>query len=122
MAERSPSEERLLRQLVATLRCSVCRRTYEGRHMRVAAVHDNVFVISVRCVRCRNRQIFRIALRDDTAAELTRKEEERFAALQPISTDDVLDAYLALKDFTGDVRKLFEGTARPDPNVDSGNS
>jgi hypothetical protein len=113
MAESRGGQERLLKQLVSTFRCPVCRRGFEGDHVRVAARHQHLWVVSVRCGRCRNQQVFWIALKDaqeqSILRDLTREEEEQFASLPPVTGDDVLDMHEFLRGFNGNFRGLFVG-------------
>jgi hypothetical protein len=112
MAEFPASQERLLKQLISSsCRCSVCRCTFAREHVRITARQEHLWIVSVRCARCRNQQVFWIALKDDAASapcDPTDAELERFAALPPVSSDDVLDMHEFLRDFDGDFRNLFE--------------
>lgn len=108
-------QERFLRQLVSTFRCQVCHCGYERDQVRVAARHDELWIVSVRCRRCRNQQVFGITLTDEEEiADSDIEEEEIFAsledeALDPVTYDDVLDMHLFLADFNGDFTLLFRG-------------
>lgn len=79
--------------------------------MRVAARHEQLWVVSVRCHRCRNQQTFWFALsdrnRDDMLGDLTQEEHARFSAMSPVSGDDVLDIHEFLQGFKGDFKELF---------------
>jgi hypothetical protein len=112
MAEFSASQEHLLKQLISTFRCSVCRRSFERDHVRVAARHDQLWIVSVRCGLCRNQQVFWVKLNDDGGGEsvlhdLSYEEEEYFASMAPVTSDDVLDMHEFLREFNGDFRGLF---------------
>jgi hypothetical protein len=111
MAEFPGGHDPLLRQLISTFRCQVCRSTFESERVRIAARHEQLWVVSVRCHRCRNQQMFWFALsernRGDTPGDLTSEEQERFSAMAPVSSDDVLDMHLFLADFKGDFQQLF---------------
>jgi hypothetical protein len=113
MADYPAGQERLLKQLISSFRCNVCRRTYERAQVRVAARHEQLWIVSVRCNRCRNQQIFWLALKEQSEDALPRdvtdEEEERFAALGPVSSDDLLDVHEFLRNFNGDFQKLFSG-------------
>lgn len=111
MADFPASQERLLKQLVSRFRCSVCRNAFARDHVRVAARHDQLWIVSVRCGRCRHQQVFWIAMKAETVptilGDLTTDEEEHFSALGPVTGDDVLDVHEFLSDFDGDFQKLF---------------
>jgi len=112
MAEFPAGQERLLKQIISNQRCSVCRRGFEGGQVRVAARHEQLWIVSVRCALCRNQQVFYVALKDNDAEsdilrDVTDEEEKRFAALGPVSSDDVLDMYEFLNTFDGNFKSLF---------------
>lgn len=107
-------QERFLRQLISTFRCQVCHCGYERDQVRVAARHDELWIVSVRCRRCRNQQVFGITLSDEEDLdedELVDEEIEvvlEAASEEPLSYEDVLDMHLFLADFNGDFARLFK--------------
>jgi hypothetical protein len=112
MADFPAEQERLLKQLISTLRCSVCRRGFQREHVRVAARHEDLWVVSVRCALCRNQPVFWVALKDQEddlslLRDLTEDEEEQFASLPPLTGDDVLDMHLFLERFDGNFKALL---------------
>jgi hypothetical protein len=112
MAEFPAGQERLLKQIVSTYRCQKCRRSFEHDHVRVAARHEKLWIVSVRCGRCRTQQTFWVTLKDrgDELSEfrdLTAAEEEQFSQMQAVTCDEVLDMHEFLSDFDGDFRALF---------------
>jgi hypothetical protein len=111
MADFSASQERLLKQLISTFRCSTCRRGFDREHVRVAARHEQLWIVSVRCGLCRNQQIFWVALKDSEAESILRDvtdaEQEHFSAMAPVTTDEVLDMHEFLEDFNGNFKDLF---------------
>jgi hypothetical protein len=111
MAEFPAGQEQKLKQLISSYRCHVCRRSFERDHVRLAARHEQLWIVSVRCSLCRNQQVFWIALKDDQEEailqDVSRGEDEEFAAMAPISSDDVLDMHEFLSAFSGDFRRLF---------------
>lgn len=113
MAEFPAGGERLLKQLISSYRCHTCRRPFKRERIRVSARGEDFWLISVRCAYCREWHLFGVTLRDEGAADtpltdLSPEEEERFAALAPVSSDDILDVHEALARFSGDVSALFE--------------
>ena len=80
--------------------------------MRVAARHEELWVVSVRCGLCRRQQVFWVALADlhDGASlpcDPSPEEQEEFDKLPPVASDDVLDMYEFLEGFNGDFQRLF---------------
>lgn len=113
MGEQQAGQERLLKQLIGSFRCHVCRRSFEREHVRVTARHEQLWIVSVRCTQCRNQQVFWVALKDneeDSArSEITAEEAEQFALAGPVSGDDVLHMHEFLSTFGGDFADLFGG-------------
>ncbi|MGH2444289.1 MAG: hypothetical protein ACRDFX_14125 [Chloroflexota bacterium] len=113
MGENRTAQERLVKQLVSTFRCHVCRRGYEREHVRVTARDELLWIVSVRCAQCRNQQVFWIALKDaeagNDARDTSESEDLRFEGLGPVQGDDVLDMHAFLQAFNGDFNALFEG-------------
>jgi hypothetical protein len=112
MADFPAEQERLLKQLISTMRCEVCRRGFEGEHVRVAARHEQLWIVSVRCGQCRNQQVFWVAIKDREGQttllrDVSDDEEEQFAALPAVTSNDVLDMHEFLSNFNGDFKRLF---------------
>jgi hypothetical protein len=111
MAEFPAGQEQKLKQLISSYRCHVCRRCFERDHVRLAARHEQLWIVSVRCSLCRNQQVFWIALKDDKGEsvlqDVSQREDQQFAAMAPITSDDVLDMHEFLGSFSGDFRRLF---------------
>jgi hypothetical protein len=117
MADFSARQERLLKQRVASHRCPHCRQSFQQEHVRVAARHEGLWVVSVRCAMCRKQQVFWIALSDlseqpDVLRDPSPEELEVFESMPPVAADDVLDMYEFLQDFDGDFRRLFSNKSR----------
>lgn len=111
MAEFPVGGERLLKQLVSTYRCSLCRRGYERDQVRVAARYDQLWIVSARCRGCRRQQVFCFVPNpdgdDSMLRDVTAEERELFASLPPVTLDEVLDMHDFLRRFNGDFKRLF---------------
>lgn len=116
MGEQRASQEQILKQLVSTFRCHVCHRGFDREHVRVAGRHEQLWIVSVRCGTCRKQQVFRIALKDNQEQTFLRDvnemEAEQFAAMSPVSCDDVLDIHQFLDSFNGDFMSMFDDGSR----------
>jgi hypothetical protein len=113
MDEHRADQERLVKDLVGTFRCPVCRRGFQHEHVRVSARHEQLWIVSVRCRTCRNQQVFWIALKDSETLALEEVEEvdhEYMADGTPVCADDVLDMHEFLEQFNGDFVGLFAGS------------
>jgi hypothetical protein len=112
MDEHRADQERLVKDLVGTFRCPICRRGFQHEHVRVAARHEQLWIVSVRCRTCRNQQVFWIALKDGETLEpdeLSEVDHEYLADGAPICANDVLDMHEFLQQFNGDFVGLFAG-------------
>jgi hypothetical protein len=110
MGDSRADQERLVKDLVGTFRCPVCRRGFQDEHVRVAARHEQLWIVSVRCRTCRNQQVFWIALKESETLGSDEIEEidlEYLAEGTPVCADDVLDMHEFLKSFNGDFAELF---------------
>jgi hypothetical protein len=110
MGESRADQERLVKDLVGTFRCPVCRHSFQDDHVRVAARYEQLWIVSVRCRACRKQQVFWIALKEsETLAsdEIEEMDLEYFADGAPVCADDVLDMHEFLREFNGDFVGLF---------------
>jgi hypothetical protein len=112
MAEYFAGHERALKQFISTRRCTHCRESFDRERIRVAARQDQLWIVSVRCGRCRNQQVFWIALKpngeETLLKDMSKAEEAHFAGLSALTSDEVLDMHEFLRDFDGDFARLFE--------------
>lgn len=101
-------QEGMLKQIISTYRCGICRQTFQRDLVRVAARHDELWIVSVRCARCRNQQVFWVSMRDRTPEDAwDEAETERDIERAPISSDEQLDLHAFLREFDGDFKSLF---------------
>lgn len=111
MADLPAGQERLLKQLISSRRCRVCRQTFDRNHVRVAARDEQMWIVSARCTSCRHQQVFWVRPRrhgfEGVFRDVSDEEEEMFAGMDPVTLDDVLDMHLFLEGFNGDFRGLF---------------
>jgi len=111
MSDQSAGQERMLKQLISTFRCHVCRQSFEHERVRVAARDESLWVVSVRCGLCRNQQVFLVQHRErrteSLLLDLSEQEQEQFAAMTPVTGNHVLDMHDFLKTFDGDFTGLF---------------
>jgi hypothetical protein len=75
--------------------------------MRLAARHDQLWIVSVRCRLCRNQEVFWITPKDFDIDALVAAERARRADSPPICGDDILDMHEFLEEFNGDFKQLF---------------
>lgn len=110
MAESLGGQEGQLKRLISSCRCQFCRNRFSDERVRITAHYDDVWLLGVRCTRCRRSQAFWVALNHDSSvrlSDLTEVEEEDIARKPPLSSDDVLDIHLFLEEFDGDFQTVF---------------
>lgn len=115
MADFPAGQEQKLKQLISGYRCHVCRRCFERDHVRLAARHEQLWIVSVRCSLCRNQQVFWIALKDNQGEAILHdvsdpkpdSRDEELDSMPPVTSDDVLEMHEFLRSFNGDFRQLF---------------
>jgi hypothetical protein len=107
MADDLTGQERLLRQIIGTRRCHVCRREFDQQHMRLAARHEQLWIVSVRCRLCRNQEVFWITPKDFDIETIVATDRASAAHAEPIAGDEILDMHEFLESFDGDFKNLF---------------
>jgi len=103
-------QERLLRQLLSTHRCTNCRQRFRRDGFSFVARQEKLWVVSARCSHCHTQQMFWVSLKSGVQThpgEVTPSERKRLEALPPVSSDDVLDMHEFLGCFDGDFAELF---------------
>jgi hypothetical protein len=84
---------------------------FQREQVRLAARHEQLWIVSVRCSLCRNQQVFWIALKEEAAENVLRDvvhhDDPEPAEMDPVTADDVLDMHEFLQAFNGDFQRLF---------------
>lgn len=105
-----PMEERLVKRLMASMKCDSCGQHYEMYDIDVIGHREDMWFLRVRCSACHTHCLVAAVIREDRRPEvitdLTEAELDKFRD-NVIEADDVLDAYNFLKDFDGDFSQLF---------------
>jgi hypothetical protein len=104
-------EESLIKRLIASIRCGSCGQTYEEDHIEIIEHQDELWFLKVSCSSCHMRCLVAAIIREDARPEfitdLTRAELKKFRGRDSISEDDLLDMHDFLKNFDGDLSRLF---------------
>jgi DNA polymerase III psi subunit len=105
-------EQEVLKRIVAALKCSQCSASFTPEKVSFLASKDDMWYFMVDCSGCGNREMVAALVQQAGEAEkctdLT--ESEAGTLVCPVESDDVIDIYLYLKDFSGDFKSLFGGT------------
>ena len=104
-------EEGLIKKLMASIKCDSCGRPYEARNVRVLGHGDGLWFLRVLCSSCHTRCLVAAIIKEDKVPEavsdLTEAELGKFAVVDVIGADDMLNMHKFLKDFDGDFSRLF---------------
>lgn len=113
MPELPSAEERLIKRVIARLRCSHCHRQHSADRVNIMGTYDEVWIVGVECEGCSQAGMFVVSMRRDSSYEqvtdLAEHEEARFLAASSISGGDVDQIRSFLRDFKGDFSSLFDG-------------
>lgn len=105
-------EEALIKKLLASLECGVCKQRYQGDNINVLDHHDNLWFLSAYCPACHSRCLVAAVIEPgkepEVATDLTEAELDEFLGVSRVSVDDVLDMHCFLKDFDSDFTRLFQ--------------
>lgn len=106
--------KKVLGILGAMLKCPVCGQKANLETMRILESEQNEIsgegrmVIHSDCQKCHGNVMFNIGvygpelMSSASITDLTSADMHRLLGLEPISTNDVLDIHLAMREFTGD--------------------
>jgi len=104
-------EEGLIKRLMASIKCGVCRHRYEVDNINVLSHDQDLWFLSAICPSCHTRCLIAAIVREGKAPEiitdLTEAELSRFRNAAKLTADDVLDMHDFLKNFDGDFSRLF---------------
>lgn len=123
VAERSTGpEERLVKRVVARLRCASCRRQHAAENVDIMGCYGEVWIVGVNCPRCDRPGMFVVSVRKDSSLErvtdLTEDEQARFVGAASVEESDVEGMRHFLAEFGGDFNTIFKrpGGGRAHPN------
>ena len=106
-------DEKLLRKMVSSIKCSQCGQHYGTANTDLLGHRDRrLWVFSVSCPSCGARRRLVVAGGVDQRTELPQVDAEHIEAetsdsSTPLTSDDVLEMHVFLKDFNGDFRTIF---------------
>jgi len=102
-------DDRLLRKLMANMKCAVCGQRYERANINVLGHREDLWFLSVFCPACRSQGLVAAVIKEgklpEIMSDLTAGEQGRFTGT--VSSDDVLDVHTFLTTFDGDFASLF---------------
>ncbi len=108
------SDESLIRQLTASLKCEVCGQFYSEDDISVLGHDEYFWLLQVRCNACHSQSLFAALVEEETnealsevIIDLIETEVEKFQECV-ITADDVLDMFNFLNEFQGDISQLLD--------------
>jgi hypothetical protein len=104
----------VLRRQAGRFQCPKCGKSLADCRLELVAQADVQSVVRVTCSHCEDERMIAVALAAPSETEVAVPvRDQAIETLAPaISTDDVLDVRLALKDHDGDLMSLLNGAAQ----------
>ncbi len=103
-------KERLIKKLMASMKCEECGQNYESGNIDVIGHREDMWFMRVQCTTCHTQCLVAAVVKEGKVPEgtngLTSAEIEEYQG-ETIETDDVLDMHNFLIGFNGDFSRLF---------------
>ena len=103
-------EERIIKRLMTSVKCSSCGYNYAERNIQVIGQQHGMWFLSVYCSSCHTHYLLAATVSHEKAkvvSDLTEAEFIRFNKSRAPTADDILDMHNFLKKFNGDFTHLF---------------
>ncbi len=109
------SDESLVKQLLTSSKCEVCGQLYEEVNISVLGHNEEMWVLHVSCGGCHTQSLLAAMIDEENESEaesvekltdLLENEEDNFKDII-VTSNDVLDMFIFLDDFRGDISRLF---------------
>jgi hypothetical protein len=100
----------ILRRQAGRFQCPKCGESLEGCQLEMVAHADEQSLVKVTCAHCQDTRMIAVAIAAETEARapvVEVRDQPTDELGGPITTDDVLDARLALARFEGDLASLL---------------
>ena len=104
-------KERLIKRLMASVKCSSCGQHYEVYDVDVLGHKEDMWFLRACCSSCHTQSLVAAIIKEsripEVVTDLSEAELDKLADSDLVSADDVLDVHNFLKDFDGDFSHLF---------------
>ena len=104
-------EEDVIRNLMASIECSICGQYYETDNVSVLGHEEELWFLRVSCAACNNQYLVAAMIKEDSPPEThidpTEPEPDRYRNEGVPTADEMLDMHNFLKNFDGDFAQLF---------------
>ena len=106
-------DDKFIKKLLSNMKCGVCGQPYESANVNVLGHREDLWFISVYCVACKSQGLVAAIVKEgktpEILTELSEAEHVKFSDAPSIDSDDVLDIYTFLEEFSGDFASIFSG-------------
>ena len=98
----------ILRRQAGRFQCPKCGQSLANCQLEMVAHQDDQSLVKVTCAHCQDMRVIAVAIAEAETAPVVDLRDEPVDELgAPITSDDVLDARLALAGFEGDLTGLL---------------
>jgi hypothetical protein len=104
-------EEGLIKRVMASMKCGVCRQRYEPDNISVLGHEEDLWFLRVFCPSCQTQYLVAAVIKGGkkphVITDLTEAELGKLRNTDKLTADEVLDMHNFLKDFDGDFSRLL---------------
>jgi len=104
-------EEKVLKKLIASIKCSSCGQRYEVYNIDILGHNEGLWFLRTHCASCHTHCLVAAIIEKyempEDITDFTEAELEKFVTVDVVGADDVLNMHSFLKDFDGDFSCLF---------------
>ncbi len=103
-------EERIVKKLMASVKCNRCGQPYQVNNVQVLGHYQEMWFFNVYCDSCHSQYFIAATVSSDKTSivtDLTPADISRLQKANPLTSDDVLDMHSHLKNYQGDITHLF---------------
>jgi hypothetical protein len=99
----------ILRRQAGRFQCPKCGQSLADCQLEMVAHQDDQSLVKVTCAHCQDMRVIAVAIaaEAETAPVIEVRDQPAEELGAPITTDDVLDARLALAGYEGDLAALL---------------
>jgi hypothetical protein len=106
------SEQALVRQIAARVKCAVCGHRFALSDIQVLGNRAQVWAMRVSCRECRTQALLLAVVNGKSArpvyTDLAPDEWDRFKDRPPVSVDDVIRMHQYMQTYHGDLTEILE--------------
>jgi hypothetical protein len=101
-------EAQIVKILASFLRCDQCKQSINAEDIGLVGQKENWWFFMVRCTGCgESRVVAALVQEEDDQRSEAPHESEALNSLVAVTSDEVLDTHVFLRDFDGDFKSLF---------------